>query len=387
MFIATQTPLSIVDARESSHNWLDLSIVVPTYNERENISEIVRRLTIVLAGLRWELIFVDDDSPDGTPDIIESYARSDKRIRLIHRLGRRGLSSACIEGIMSTSAPYTAVMDADAQHDENILPAMLHQLRVRSLDVVVGTRNAKGGSMGDFSRRRILLSRIGSWISTTICHCGLTDPMSGYFLVDRSFFLEVAPQLQVSGFKILLDIFSSSKRPPRFAEVGYSFRQRMHGSSKLDTKTATEFLFLVISKATHDVIPPRFVVFSLVGAAGLLTHLACLLVLFGRLHISFTVAQSAAAVLAMTENFFLNNMITYRDRSLRGKRLFAGLLTFWLACSFGAWANVAVAKSLLTSGVSWYIAGSAGIIVGSVWNYSMSSLFTWQMPKNKRKGN
>jgi dolichol-phosphate mannosyltransferase len=363
---------------------LDVAVVLPTYNERENIAEVIGRIEVALEGLCWELIFVDDDSPDGTAELVRTYAERDSRIRLLHRVGRRGLSSACVEGIMATSASRVAVMDADLQHDETILPKMLKRMWSESLDIVVGTRNAEGGSMGGFSDRRVLLSRIGSWISKSVCRCEVSDPMSGFFLVDRGFFLEVARQLQPGGFKILVDMFASSKRPVRFGEVGYCFRNRERGESKLDVNTAIEYLFLILSKATGGLIPTRFVMFSLVGATGLVAHLACLAFLFSVLHAPFWVGQAIATVVAMTENFFLNNLITYRDRSLHGMRLISGLVSFWVACSFGAWANVIFARSLLHSGAAWYVAGLAGVIVSSVWNYSISSLFTWQMPREAR---
>jgi dolichol-phosphate mannosyltransferase len=363
---------------------IDLAVVLPTYNERDNVDEIITRLEDTLHGLRWELIFVDDDSPDGTTEIVRAYARHDSRIRLVHRIGRRGLSSACIEGIMSTSANYIAVMDADLQHDETILPTMLRKLHEESLDIVVGTRNAKNGSMGEFGKRRVLLSRLGKKISNLVCRCDLSDPMSGFFLVNRSFFLEIVHDLQGSGFKILVDMVSSSQRPVRFGEVGYRFRNRRHGESKLDASTAVEYLFLVINKLMGGLVPLRFAIFSVIGAAGIATHLICLALMLRGLHLNFSAAQVIATFIAMTENFFLNNLVTSRDRSLRGIHLISGLASFWIACSFGAWANVVFAVDLLHSGKPWYIAGLAGIVISSVWNYSIMSLFTWKMPRPAR---
>jgi dolichol-phosphate mannosyltransferase len=364
---------------------IDLAVVLPTYNERENIAELIGRLGDTLEGLRWELIFVDDDSPDGTAEVVRTYARHDCRIRLLHRVGRRGLSSACCEGIMATSANYVAVMDADMQHDETVLPKMLARLREESLDIVVATRNAQGGSMGQFCARRVLLSRLGKKISHAICRCELSDPMSGFFVLNRSFFLETVRHLQGGGFKILVDILASSQRPVRLAEIGYCFRSRRYGESKLDVNTAVEYLFLVVNKSMGGIIPARFAVFALVGTIGLVTHLVCLALLLYGLHAHFLVAQATATFVAMTENFFLNNLITYRDRSLRGAYLLSGLVSFWMACSFGAWANVVFSRTLLQSGWSWYFAGVAGIILSSVWNYSITNLFTWQMPQPQRE--
>jgi len=276
-------------------------------------------------------------------------------------------------------------MDADMQHDEAVLPQMLSTLRQGTLDIVIGTRNAQGGSMGQFCAPRVLLSRLGQRISHTVCQCSVTDPMSGFFLFNRSFFLEVVHRLNGTGFKILVDMLASADRPVRLAEVGYTFRSRKNGESKLDVNTAVEYLFLVIDKLTSGLIPLRFVAFSLVGAAGVATHLACLALLLFGMHWSFIAAQIAATYLAMTENFFLNNLITWRDRSLRGTRLITGLLSFWLACSFGAWANVIFAHALLRDGAAWYLSGIAGIILSSVWNYSISNLFTWQRPQRTRQ--
>jgi len=360
---------------------IDIAVVVPTFNERENVGEVVARLSAALTGLDWELIFVDDDSPDGTAEVITSFATEDRRIRLIQRIGRRGLSSACIEGILATPANCVAVMDADLQHDEGILPRMLQKLRGEALDVVVATRNADGGSMSEFSAGRVFLSRLGQRISRVVFRCELTDPMSGFFVLRRSFFLEVVHGLHGGGFKILLDILATSRRPVRLGEVGYCFRNRVYGRSKLDVSVAVEYLFLVLNKLTGGVLPTRFVVFALVGAIGLFVNLACLSLLFIRLHLGFAASQAWATLAAMTGNFFLNNQITYRDRRLHGAYVIFGLLSFWLACSFGAWANVSFADTLLHSGVPWYLAGLAGTVLSAVWNYSISNLFTWQMPQ------
>lgn len=358
-----------------------IAVVLPTFNERENIPAVIERLSAALAGLNWELVFVDDDSPDGTSDVVRSYASEDPRIRLIQRIGRRGLSTACIEGILATATDYVAVMDADMQHDETILPQMLQKLLGEDLDIVVATRRADGGGMGDFAPKRVFLSRMGQLISRTVSRSELTDPMSGFFLLRRSFFLEVVHGLHDGGFKILVDMLATSKRPVRLGEVGYSFRNRLYGTSKLDISVGLEYLFLVLDKLTGGIIPTRFFVFALVGTTGLIVHFSCLLLLYVQFHLSFTSSQAWATFAAMTGNFFLNNLITYRDRSLHGKYLLIGMVTFWLGCSFGAWANVSFAGSLLHSGMPWYLAGVAGNILSAVWNYSISSIFTWQMPQ------
>jgi len=368
-----------ISATASSSSALDLAIVLPTFNERDNIPLLIARLSDALRGLKWEAIFVDDDSPDGTSDVVSSYARSDPRIRLIHRIGRRGLSSASIEGMLSTSAPVVGVMDADLQHDESILPRMLDLLRSSSLDVVVGTRNADGGSMGEFGRRRVLLSRLGEKISQSVCRVKLTDPMSGFFLLRRSFLLDVVHDLQGGGFKILVDLLASSPVPVRVGEVGYKFGTRQHGESKLNVVVGIEYLFLVVNKRLGGLIPLHLALYMLVGVIGLATHLVVFLILSHAFAKSFVAAQAIATFVAMVENFLLNNMITFRSRQLHGFQMLTGAARFIAACSFGAWANIVFSRALWQGGLEWYIAGFAGIVLGSVWNLSVSSFITWGM--------
>ncbi len=358
---------------------MDLAVILPTYNERENIPLVIGRLAEALQGLLWEAVFVDDDSPDGTADVIADYARICPNIRLIHRVGRRGLASACIEGMMATQAQCVAVMDADLQHDEAILPLMLERLHGESLDIVVGTRNSEGGSMGGFSAGRVLLSRIGQKISTSVCRCDVTDPMSGFFLLRRSFLLEVVHGLQGTGFKILVDMLASARHPVRVGEVGYTFRARTYGESKLDVMVGIEYISMIVNKLMGGMLPVEMVHYLLVGGVGVIAHFSVLLLLLRFTHLHFASMQSIAAVTAMMENFFLNNILTFRDRRLHGARMLASAFNFLLVCSFGAWADVVLSTDLSRAGVAWYAAGFAGILIGSVWNLSISSQFTWRI--------
>ena len=362
---------------------LELAVVVPTFNERENVGELLTRLETALAGVAYEVVFVDDDSPDGTADAIRAIALGDPRVRIVQRIGRRGLSSACIEGILATPAPYVAVMDADLQHDESLLPAMLGKLRGESLDLVVATRYIEGGSDSAFSENRARLSHYGRTVSRIVTRSELSDPMSGFFMIDRRFFSEVAHALSAVGFKILLDIVSASRRPVRFAELPYHFRPRLHGASKLDLSVGLEYLQLVIHKLTRDVVPPRFVLFALVGGTGVVLHLAILYALI-LAHQPFVRAQIVSTIVVMTTNFFLNNALTWRDHRLRGAAMLGGLLEFYLACAVGAFVNVQIASYALKHGVPWYIAGFAGLTVGSVWNFAVTAATTWNRRRRPR---
>lgn len=357
---------------------IELAVVIPTYNERENVTLLLVALEKVLAGITWEVIFVDDASPDGTAEYIRGLAARDRRIRILERVGRRGLSSACIEGMLGTPAPYIAVMDGDLQHDESVLPKMLIRIKSERLDVVVGSRNVAGGGMGEFSSRRVWLSNLGTRIGKLVCHCEISDAMSGFFLVDRTYFHTVVHRLTGTGFKILVDLLASSSGPVRIAEVPYNFRNRMRGESKLDVNVELEYLYLVLDKIIGGFVPTRFALFVLVGSLGLLVHLAGLAMFYYALHMDFLISQSVATIAAMTCNFLVNNVVTFRDRRLRGGRLITGLLTFYLACSLGALINISFAEFLFRSRVSWYIAGLAGTAISSVWNYGVNTVLTWR---------
>jgi dolichol-phosphate mannosyltransferase len=361
---------------------LELAVVIPTYNEVENIPLVLAAVEQALRGIEWEVVFVDDNSPDKTAEFIRTLALTNRRVRVLERIGRKGLSSACIEGILASPAPYIAVMDADMQHDESILPKMLERIKSERLDVVVGSRKIDGGSMGEFARERVWLSDFGTRISKLVCRCEVTDAMSGFFLVDRAYFQKVVPRLTGAGFKILVDLLSSSPSSPRMGEVPYHFRNRQRGESKLDLNVELEYLYLLVDKVIGKWVPTRFVIYVLVGTLGLLVHLGVLALLYYRGRVNFTLSQVAATFVAMTFNFLLNNVVTFRDRRLRGWRVVTGLLTFYLACSLGAVMNVSLAKFLLDSHVVWYLAGILGMATSSVWNYGVNTIFTWRRSRS-----
>jgi dolichol-phosphate mannosyltransferase len=360
---------------------LELSIVVPTFNERANVRELLDRLHAVLPSTVFEVVFVDDDSPDGTADVIRQIARTAPLVRVIQRIGRRGLASAGLEGMLSSSAPYIAIMDADLQHDESVLPVMIEKIRSGQYDLVVGSRNVQGGGMGAFARERVALSQLGRRISQLVSQCELSDPMSGFFILTRDFFNQVMRRTTGVGFKILLDLVASSPHPVRVAEVPYVFRTRQHGESKLDINVGVEYLYLISDKLVGTWLPLRFVVFCLVGFAGVAVHLGVLWLLYRRMDFSFSAALIAAIIVAMVGNFALNNVLTYRDRRRRGWRLVTGLLLFCAACSVGSVSNYAVAKFLVASGIWWPLASLCGLAIASVWNFGATGIVIWGPPQ------
>jgi len=362
---------------------IDLTVVVPTYNERENVAPLVGLLDKALEGVAWEVLFVDDDSPDGTADAVREFASRDARVRCLQRIGRRGLSSACIEGIMASAAPYVAVMDADLQHDESVLPGMLEKLRTDAADVVVGSRYMGGGSTGELASGRVWISRVASALGQLVLKARVSDPMSGFFMLQRVYFDRVAHDLSGKGFKILLDLLASGRHDVRVAELPYRMRARQHGDSKLDTMVVWEYLVLIADKLFGRYVPVRFVLFVGVGMTGVAVHLLILGLLHRLLAVDFLVAQASATLLAMTSNYFLNNVFTYHDQRLYGVALVRGLVTFYLACSIGAVISVEFATFLFERSFPWFMAGFFGAIAGAVWNYAVTATFTWRASRPK----
>jgi dolichol-phosphate mannosyltransferase len=356
----------------------ELSIIVPTFNERDNVVSVISAVAEALPNISWEIIFVDDDSPDGTAALVREIARSNPRVRCLHRVGRRGLSSGCVEGIMSTASPLVAVMDADRQHDERCLLRMFEIMNTTDADIVVGSRYVEGGGIGDWDRGRAAMSRFATRIGNWITGVKLSDPMSGFFMMRRDVFLESLPRLSSVGFKILLDISASSQRILKIIDVPYQFRSRQQGASKLDSTVLVEFFLLIIDKSFGGYIPTRFISFAMVGGIGVFVHLSVLMLTFRLLDASFFVAQIAATFAAISSNFVLNNALTYRDQRLHGKDLLLGWISFNAVCATGAAANVGVANWMFTHESVWFVSALAGIAVSVVWNYAMSSMFTWR---------
>ncbi|WP_209348638.1 glycosyltransferase family 2 protein [Pontixanthobacter sp. CEM42] len=358
---------------------LQLAIILPTLNERGNLAPLVARIEEALGPDGWEAIVVDDNSDDGTADEARSLAQNDPRIRVIQRIGRRGLASAAIEGMCATAAPYVALMDADHQHDPALLPKLLEAVQSGEADIVIASRFAEGASAdGLASLRRERGSTLANRIARKITGVELSDPMSGYFLLETERVRDLAPKLSGIGFKILLDILATSSPAPRVKEIPQQFAERRSGQSKLDRAVIFEFLVGLYERLFGRLIPTRFALFGTVGALGVLVHFAIFGAAFYGAMIAFAVAQATATFVAMSFNFWLNNWLTYRDKRLRGAgAILKGWLGFCATCAVGAFANIAVATLLEARGVHAILAVGAGIIIGSVWNYALSSRFVW----------
>ena len=375
-------PSAQIDLADAAPAWAprELALVVPTLNERASVPVLVARLHEVLRGVEWEVLFVDDDSRDGTADVVRRIAQTDPRVRCLQRIGRRGLASACIEGILATSAPIVGVMDADLQHDETLLPHMLQALRDSDIEIAVASRHVEGGSVGEWDKTRVAISDFATRLSRLIVASDLADPMSGFFMLRREAFDAAVRHLSGQGFKILLDVFASSPRPPRFREFPFRFRSRQFGESKLDAMVVWEYLMLIADKLIGHIIPVRFALFALIGGVGVGVNLVVLRLGLG-VGLQFATAGVWATLAAMIFNFLLNNQLTYRDRRLKRWKLLRGMVTFCVGCSIGAVANVGIAAEIHGEGRSWWLAGLAGALIGAVWNYAIASTYTWGKTK------
>jgi dolichol-phosphate mannosyltransferase len=355
------------------------SIIIPSFNERDNIPLVVERLEKLLPDDNWEIVFVDDDSKDGSLEVLLRLARENPRVRFIRRIGRRGLASACLEGMASSCADVFAVMDCDLQHDETILPDMLRAFEEDpTLELAVGSRyTGRGGGTGEWSKSRVFVSRFATHLGSVVRKTPLTDPMSGFFAIRREVFEETVRNMTGKGFKILLDIVLSTGRPLRVREFAYEFRTRQHGESKLDIVVAFEYLYLLADKIFGRIVPVRFVLYVLAGLSGLVLHVGVLGLLHKILETPFTTAQIAATLTAMVSNFLVNNSVTFRQQRLKGATLLPGLLAYMLICGIGAVVNVQAAEYLFANQIPWWFAGSAGALVGAVWNYAVSTQIVW----------
>lgn len=365
-----------------------LTVVVPTYNESANVGEMVSRLDATLGNIGWEIIFVDDASPDGTADVVRSLAREDRRVRLISRHNRRGLASAVVEGALAASAEVVAVMDGDLQHDESVLPGMFEKVRDGEAEVVSASRFLReDGADGLSSATRVAISNNGIRLSNAVFGLGMSDPLTGFFVVRRDVVRRALPDLSELGFKVLMDLIISAQPRPKVVEVPFKFRERMHGESKLDNKVMYEFFLFFIEKKISSILPlpARFISFAFINSIGILVHLAVLypllMVLGG--NSSFVNAQIIATMVAMGFNYTVNNLVTYSDRKLKGAKFYIGFLIFAALCSVGVLGNVSVATLLHNDypGVAIAIPAVAGALITVVWNYVATGAFVWGRTK------
>ena len=361
-----------------------LSLILPTFNESENLPELLPKIRSALSDVPHEIIVVDDDSPDHTWKVAQELSQQLGDVHVIRRIGRRGLSSAVIEGFLAAKGDVLMVMDADGQHDTGLLH-QLHDAVTKHGGIAIGSRYVSGGSVGEWDERRYMLSRIATKMALSLCAVKAKDPMSGFFAIDRKAFEEVLPRLNPKGFKILLDLLVHVPKSTPVTELPFTFATRQHGESKLSRRVQLEFLEYLYDVSLGNWIPLTFVKYCIVGGLGVGIHLTAYILLsafFARglplTLMGFSLALLGAIETAIIFNFWLNNLWTFAQAKLQGIAMVQGFLKYNLACVFGALANYAVSTYLYSHGLGEIVSVIVGACAGIVWNYTMSRMFAWK---------
>lgn len=355
-----------------------LSIIVPTFNEKDNIKILISRIEEVFQGKNdnYEIIVVDDDSPDGTWHVVEELMVLKPHVRLYRRVDQRGLSSAVIQGFSMAKGDYLAVMDADLQHDETILPEMLK--RCQNADLVIASRKAENGGIEDWSKKRQFVSWVASKMAIWVLKVQVSDPMSGFFMLSRESFNRCIQQLNPKGFKILLEIIHKLK-PTKIEEVGFVFKSRVHGESKLSAGVMLDYLISLYELKFGRVLPASFLQYCFVGALGVLVNMGVFELFYRLLKFPLNSSVVMGITVAMLFNFILNDIWTFKR--VKDNRFFSKIIKsikFLGFCSIGALINYSVV-AFLNQHFSFPVEINilSGIFVSTLWNYWSNRTFTW----------
>ncbi len=358
-----------------------LSVIIPTFNEAGNLPILVERLAAILGEQDYELVVVDDNSPDGTWRIAEELSAR-YPVRVFRRVDRRGLSSAVVDGLTAARGHALVVIDADLQHDPAIIPALVAGLAEH--EVAVGTRYAEGGSTGTWGGSRLALSRAMTWGVRKLLGVPTSDPMSGFFAIRRTSFQRIHPLLRPRGYKILLEILHRGHVASVHHEA-YVFATRQHGESKLGPGVLVDCAAALWDMHLGEVLPLRFVKYCMIGSVGVAVQLIALdwLRMIPALRSNDAPAASALAIaVAIFTNYVLNDLWTFRGLRLRNFRgWWSGLLRFYLVCATGALISFSIGQGLVKvtdEHMNIYFASGFGVLVATVWNYVLNRRFTWK---------
>ena len=360
-----------------------LSIVLPTYNERDNILPVASELLALISQYDIEIIFVDDDSQDGTAERVRELSRTAPQIRLIRRIGRAGLSSAIKEGILDATGDLVAVMDCDGQHPPSSVIAALECLQDPGVDLVIGSRFRPDSLIRGLSERRERNSTLANAVARFSLprYRQLTDYMSGFFVCRLQSILPYVRQIDVNGFKFLYELLAICGGRLGVVEIPLVFQERLTGESKLNLAVVWDLGISILHTLLLRSVPRRAISFGLVGATGIAIHLLIYSLARRFFQFNFEFAQTSAVIGAASSNFLINNILTFRFQQLSGLRLWLGLVRFLLVTSMGMVANVGVSSALYHQHTQTpLLAMFAGIAVDFVWKYAASSKFVWNSP-------
>ncbi len=354
-----------------------LSVIVPTYNERDTVGELVNRLAAALHAVQHELVFVDD-STDGTDHLLATMSLENPVIHVIHREGRRGLAAAVVEGIAAARGDVVCVLDGDLQHPPEALPGLLEVLERTGSDLVVASRYTRGGRYDSFTAAR----RVASQLATAMARALLlrarlvADPLSGFFAFRRSVVDGI--HLRPVGYKILLEVLARG-RLTKVVEVPYRFDARTAGQSKLTLHQNWEYLLHLGRLLTADPEDIRFWRFCLIGASGVVVNMLVLSTLSKVVGVFFLYAGVVAIVAATTWNFLLNDAITWRDRrSMSLQQKLIRYFQYWGVTALGSSAHLFILYTLTSINVPYLWSNLAGITVAALWNFRTNARWTWR---------
>lgn len=363
-----------------------LSVIVPTYREGKNIGELVTRLCRVLDPVLpggYEIIVVDDDSPDGTWELAQQLTSSHPALRVMRRQGERGLSTAVIRGWQAARGHILAVIDADLQHPPETM-AKLYRAVEEGTDLALATRHVEGGGVSDWSIFRRFISRGAQLLGLVVLPevvGKVSDPMSGYFMVRRAAVQEV--DLHPLGYKILIEVLARG-RCVSIREVPYVFRERDHGESKVTLKVYWDFLRHLLQLRAASIRSSRFLRFAIVGASGVVVDMGLLFLLSDPSMLGWGLTRSKliASEVAIVNNFLWNDAWTFHDVSARqpgrtNKLRRFGM--FQMVCFAGLVLNAIVLNvqfNLL--GINRYIANGVAILLVTGWNFWLNKKFSWR---------
>ena len=358
-----------------------ISIVIPTFNEQSNILKIINKLLYLDVLYEIEIIVVDDDSSDGTAKIVREYGRIDRRVRLISRLGRSGLSSAIKEGCLCATGHIIAVMDADGQHDPSYIKLALKTIELKKVDIVLGSRFAQGSIIKGLSQERKSSSSLANSLARLSLYGSynyLTDYMSGFFVFKRNVCIDLVEKIDVQGFKFFYELLAISRGQLKIFEIPLIFKERMHGNSKLDLPVVWDFLISLLHSFSGRIVPRRAVSFALVGATGVFVQLLTIYFLLALTKFNFQTVLPVGVIIAASSNFIINNILTFRSNKLLGKKFYTGLVKFLLVSSLPIIANVGVTNIFYSQfSTNTFLSQLAGIFVVFIWNYAASSKVVW----------
>ncbi len=357
--------------------------MLPTYNERQNVARILEELLPLKQRFDLEVLFVDDDSADGTADLVKQLAHGQAGVRLIRRVGRAGLASAIKEGILDATGDVIVVMDCDGQHEPAAVEAAVEALLSSGSDLVVGSRFHAEAAIHGLSEKR---TRNSTWANTIARfslpgYRRLTDYMSGFFALRPEAALRYVRRVDVNGFKFLYELLSISRGSLRVSEIPLHFQARVAGDSKLDLAIVWDLGVSILHTLLLRSIPRRAISFALVGLSGVAVQMLVVQALMGAAGLVFKQALPIAVVVAASSNYLINNALTFRFQRQQGTALLKGLLKFLLVASLPVLANVGVASTFYNLvSRNTFLAQLAGILVVFVWNYAASSRLVWNTP-------